>query len=299
MYDYFRVASPILYEALIPPDVKARMAACAPEKSSKDELRIAIGARFNGAPIGIALIDVHKILKTAAFYGLYLLPEHRQEGVGESLMEKALEEIKNEGGNVCTFKYTQEDPDTPALEKILTATHWKGPRPFMLRARFDPYTFDTPWMHYNYHWPPGYEEFFWRELSDKERISVEEMEAQGRFPIALSPFHTPHKFEPMNSLGLRRNGSIVGWVITHRTDPDTVRYSSVFIDRSLRDRGLIMKLLADSLLLHARFPSKYALLEMPHQIVYPLWAHFIKKRLLPLAIDTTHLVEAWLPLNNH
>ncbi|NET42698.1 hypothetical protein [Okeania sp. SIO2B3] len=46
------------------------------------------------------------------------------------------------------------------------------------------------------------------------------------YPTSLSPFgNTPA--EPLNSLGLRYETQLVGWMVTHRVATDAIRYSTM------------------------------------------------------------------------
>jgi hypothetical protein len=40
--------------------------------------------------------------------------------------------------------------------------------------------------------------------------------------------------EPVNSLGLRFDGQIVEWIITHRIAPGTTRYTALFVHKELQ-----------------------------------------------------------------
>jgi hypothetical protein len=53
--------------------------------------------------------------------------------------------------------------------------------------------------------------------------------------------------EPLNSLGLRGMDGVVGWVITHRIAPATVRYTALFVDERVRRLGHGIALLAEAM----------------------------------------------------
>jgi hypothetical protein len=93
--------------------------------------------------------------------------------------------------------------------------------------------------------PPEYEMFLWRDLTDADRTAM--LEEQAREPwytSALDPFQPP-PFDPLSSLGLKKNGRVVGWMITHHLPPNLVRFTSLFV-RS-EDRGTGLALLCSSI----------------------------------------------------
>jgi hypothetical protein len=62
-------------------------------------------------------------------------------------------------------------------------------------------------------------------------------------PFNLSPFRLSHQFEPLNSLGIRKGGKVVGWLINHRIDSFTIQYSSIFVKAELQSQGLVLPLI--------------------------------------------------------
>lgn len=103
--------------------------------------------------------------------------------------------------------------------------------------------------------------------------------------------------EPINSLGLLYQERIVGWLITHRIDTDTIRYSAFYLEPSLRFQGAAIKMLVDSIKLHLKNPTKWGLLEIPYIQAHPSWIHFFERRLFPYAAKITKLQQAWHTLN--
>ena len=75
----------------------------------------------------------------------------------------------------------------------------------------------------------------------------ESQERKPWFPDQLNPFQDEAFIEPLNSLGLRYKGEIVGWMITHRTARDTIRYTAIYIREDLQEFGLAIPLLIESI----------------------------------------------------
>jgi hypothetical protein len=86
--------------------------------------------------------------------------------------------------------------------------------------------------------PSEYELFPWVELRPEERADIlTRQRAAEWYPETLSPFPEEERIEPVSSLGLRFHGQVVGWCITHRMKPDTIRFFRLFIRRDLQPMG--------------------------------------------------------------
>ena len=254
---------------------------------------IGLGAINQGIPVGICLGLLNIDLHFFEFLHIEVDCEHRCRHIGRTLMAKTQKEAVKQQAKFFSFIYTKDEPETPAIEKIVNANHWEGSRPFMVKGYFNLDTFDPPLLHLNLHYPPKYKEFFWKDLKESQKKDLLFREKQGHFPVAVSPFNDEKMIEPLNSLGLLDEERVVGWLITHRIDTETIRYASLFIEPSLKFRALSMKLLVDSILLHKHSPIKKGVTEIPYLQVAASWIKLVKKRILPSAIKITYLQQAW------
>ena len=203
------------------------------------------------------------------------------------------EELKKENASILSLTYPLEEETTLAFEKVLVANDWKDTRPFMIRCIFRRETFPREWIPKSPNYPSAFQEFFWRDLTEADRKKLKIMQAQKIFPPTVSPFINENQIEFLNSLGLRHEGEIVGWMINHRVDPDTIRYSCFFIQRPYRNLGYSIKLLIDSIDLHLQSTVPFGMLELPLLQVNKAWIQFIQRRLVPYATSVTHINQAW------
>jgi GNAT superfamily N-acetyltransferase len=254
---------------------------------------IALGAFQDNIPIGLVLASHHKDLNYTEVHSLFVDPNYRNNSLAHQLLKKLEEDVYSAGKHQFTFVYPSAQSWTEALEKILLDLKWNGKRPFMTQCKFNVYTFHPSWIDLKISYPKGIEEFFWKELTLKEEEELHYQEKQHIFPVALSPFQSSDLLEPLNSLGLRYQGKIRGWCLTHRVDPDTIRYSSLYIQRTFQHSKLGMKLLIDSISLHKARPTPWALIEVPLLQVDRAWVHLVEKHLVPYAETVTRLVQAW------
>jgi GNAT superfamily N-acetyltransferase len=170
------------------------------------------------APVGLLLASLLPAVYSVEVHSLFVEPAHRNRGIARQLLKQL--ELELPKGVQLLFVYPLNSPDTAALEKALSALQWGGKRPFMIRSRFDASKFHPPWIDLVLKYPPGVEEFFWSAISQQEQEELRCQEQQGRFLPALSPFHHAEKLEPLNSLGVRYQGKVIGWCLTHRIKND-------------------------------------------------------------------------------
>jgi hypothetical protein len=140
---------------------------------------------------------------------------------------------------------------TAAVQKILCRQGWSEPRPRLLICRSIIHKMiQAPWIKRAVV-PTRYEFFPWQELRSTERQWLENHCGQaGWYPDVLSPFLDEDRMESANSVGLRYQGTVSGWMITHRVSANTIRYTTLFVRRELQQLGRGIALVAESLRRH-------------------------------------------------
>lgn len=249
---------------------------------------IAIEARLGSELVGLTLSEVYTewCKKTAQLYSFIIKSNHRQQGIGRQLFSFTQNLLVKEEKIVSfEFVYTQEDPFTPALEKILASQHWTPAKTLLIRCHFDADVFNPPWIHYAYHLPSSMSFFPWKDLLSEDRKHIEYLAYQRRFVPYLNPLREGMLIDMETSVGLRQETHVVGWSITQRLDPSTICYSILYIDSALLHKGYGIQLLAQSIRRQKSLPIPIpnAILEVNVNEIDSSWRHFIKRRLMPLA----------------
>lgn len=264
-----------------------------PESIEISKNLIAVGAMHAGSPIGICLArcTTTRVPEVTVLH-LFVLPEHRNHHVGRQLLANMQSLAQQQGGQYFFLVYPESEPTTPALKKILEINQWKS-RPYMIRCLFNGFTFDMPWVHEEYHYPPDFEEFAWTTLTAEERKDLLHRQTQKVFSPTVSPFHNETKIEPLNSLGLRYQGRVVGWMLTHRIAPDTICYKALYVERGLEQYQLAPKLIFNSIRRHMQARTQWAILEIPLLYIKGTWKRFVLQRIVPYADKVTHISQAW------
>lgn len=185
---------------------------------------------------------------------------------------------------------------TPALENLLHKCGWTSPQPRMLVCKGEMEKgIQAPWLKQYSQLPAAYTIFPWREITTQERQAIERQQAtQPWIPEDLIPFKYDKQIEPLNSLGLRYQGQVVGWLISHRIFPDTIRYTCAFCRPDIQKKGRMITLFyeAAKLQLNAKIPHFIWTTPMNHQSMVA----FVKYRCLPYltSIQETRIISKLL-----
>ena len=205
---------------------------------------IAIAASYLEQPVGLALAEIWQNDSSAQVYSIFVEPPHRGAGIGTALLTRLEEELYQRECTKTELVYMTGKPTTPAWEHLLQKCNWAHPQPRMLVCKGQIETvIEAPWMKKYSRLPSSYRIFPWLEITQEERQAIQQQqEAQPWIPENLIPFKCEENLEPLNSLGLRYQGQVVGWVINHRISPDTIRYTSAFVREDLQKMGRVISL---------------------------------------------------------
>lgn len=258
---------------------------------------LAIAGMSEGKPVGLAVATFNERLFISQIDFFKVLESHR-EALGPRLLDELEKELRSIKSSIVSITYPQLGLQSQYLESLLKMFGWAPPTVFKIHCKFDAVGFQPSWFRKGYRYAPGITIFPWKELTVKERERIELQLSQGVVPSIVSPFAEEEKIEHLNSLGLRKNGEVIGWVITHRDNPDTIRYFALYIHRKYQKEGDAIKLLCDSLWLHRAkaFEIPRALLEVNVMQSSQSWITFMKKRLIPHTVEVHYDMYSWKKL---
>jgi GNAT superfamily N-acetyltransferase len=236
----------LLYSFLTYPIYRPRL-----QTINSDGNTIAIGASILGNPIGLAMAEIQED-KSAKVLSLFVIQSYRHQGIGAALLTGLETELFSKGCTNVEFVYTTGQPTTSTVEHLLNKCGWSPPisRRVICKASTQEMS-KAPWMRRCQKLPKAYSIFPWVEITPKERAVIQEQIEQLWIDADLVPFNYEENLEPINSLGLRYQGQVVGWLITHRTSPKTIRYSCAYIQPDLQKLGRLIFLYAKAVQLQA------------------------------------------------
>jgi GNAT superfamily N-acetyltransferase len=258
---------------------------------SADGSSVVIEARKDGQLVGVVLARNFLDTNHSELKSLFVAESHRRQGIGKKLFDFLQKILADEEKmHFIRFFYDKSTPSGEALSKIIASTGWSEPTLYVIRLHFYVHAFDADWIHHLKPLPSNFHLFPWKKRSVKDIWQVDYLEAQGRFLPSISPKNSEEKIEYAASVGLRCNDTLIGWSILHRVTPDTVRFSSLYIDQFFNKTGYGIRLLIESIRRLKELPIKNAFFEINLNEIDRTWGLFVKKKLLPLAhkIEKVH-----------
>jgi len=208
------------------------------------------GAMLDGTPVGLALAAPPTDQEPATVRSLGVVPEHRRSGVGTALLAALEDNLRGHGVSTVQASYRSDLEHVAALERIAEKRGWDAPRAVrrLYRARREN-VLGTPLLEAD-PLPDGFELFAWSDLTRDEQAALRQRQdaaTDASHPIALDPFQLPDRLSTSCSVGVRRNGHVMGWMVLHRLSDDVMQYTSLFVSPTLHRHQVARVLLAEAI----------------------------------------------------
>lgn len=245
---------------------------------------IGVEVRVTETLVGFAVIEWIPINRLARLQSFLIKEEYRKQGIGSAFFQFIQDYVSHElNCRGMGFAYDADSPYAGPLESLLIKQGWPTPKFYLVRPHYLVQNFHPSWFEMHHRLKPEMEIFPWKEITELERRRLMHQADQGTFPYYLSPLFEEERIENLNSLGLRYQGRLIGWNITHRKDLETITYFSLYIEKEWHVLGYAIALLTESIRLQQQTSIPYALFEVNLNYIDASWWHFVKKRLLPYA----------------
>lgn len=241
---------------------------------------VACGATEDGRPIGLALLE-HVVGLGPMLRSLFVQPEQRGRGIGSALLAAAeAAALANEWDELRTV-YTAGGAGIDAFERVLARSGWDPParRTWVMRAT--PVGLTEAFARVRLRpLDPATEIFPWRDLSDAEARELVRRQRETGWPnIEVFPFHYGPHFEPETSVGVRHGGEVVGWVVNHRVDATTLRFTCSYLREERQ--GTARLVVAYRHVVSAMPAAGFREVVWTVPVEFPRMVHFAEKRIGP------------------
>jgi GNAT superfamily N-acetyltransferase len=168
----------------------------------------------------------------------------RGQGIGGTLLRRIEGEFAREGYQTGVHFLTV-DPDDQRFVRFLIREGWAKPVIVKLICRSTmQQAFETPWL-VRAQIPAHHRVIPWSSLSAAQRDAI----AAGIgnwIPRELDPFDVEADCDDRTSIALvaggESEGRVAGWVLTHRLDSSTLRWTCSFVDPAIQGSGRILPL---------------------------------------------------------
>lgn len=234
-------------------------------------------------PVSLIAVDHFPILQDSVFQSIYTHPSHRRKGYATTLYNHVEALLRKDKTTLISLNYGEEEVDLKETDAFFTKIGYSKAKPLVTRYFVDIQEFLPPWFETTPDLPEGFEISLFSPTPE-ELKDLKIMIDQGTVSPEVDPLEDL-PWEPVNSLVLRYNGKPVGWMVTKRLDPRSIGYTSFYIDRDLRGKGLASTLLARSIRLHQKTDIPIAIFEINNQAAPASWKKFALKRLEPFSYN--------------
>lgn len=244
-------------------------------------------------PAAFALISMRKSLYWAVLLSFTFRSPNTVQTIGKQLLDQLESFLREQHYHLLSYIYSDFDPEINQIEALLKQSGWGDPKLLLVRCHFEGHQFDAPWFkrYIKAHLPENFEFFPWAKLKPRERELLEHKQEEGTFPFSVSPFFQEKSIEPLNSLGVRYKGDVIGWMITNRLAPDTIGYSSFFVEPEYRETTIPLCMVAKSIFLQLHSNVEHGIIEMNPTQSDQSWRTFFKNRFMPSAQRVERLYE--------
>ncbi len=197
----------------------------------------------NNQLVGMAVAEIGND-GTAFLISFMVRSSCRKQGFGTRLIRDMEQQMCEQSVTALSVQYRTNWRACAQLERILRKCHWSEPVLHSLQCRTDiEHISKAPWVQKN-KLPAKFSIFPWAEISDEERQQILD---RTDYPPFLTPFQEEERIVWSTSFGLRKNGHLIGWLVTHRTQEDTVQYTCLFIEPGHRHAACGLNLLATAI----------------------------------------------------
>jgi ribosomal protein S18 acetylase RimI-like enzyme len=219
-------------------------------QTGPDYPSIGVAAFDAEGPCGLGLAFPSEHDEPAHVLSLFVAPSARGQGVGGEVLARLTAQLKERGEPLVVALYPEGKDSTSTVERLLVRQGWSTaePRLYLFHASKTAVATMT-----QAHWmrprtlPSGYTMFDWLDATEADKAAALEYENSPGFPHGISAFQEAETVNPVTSLGLRENGRLVGWLLTHRAGADMLRYTCLYIHPATEVKGLGFRLLSESL----------------------------------------------------
>lgn len=216
---------------------------------------IGVAATLGEQPIGIAAAAASTDADVATLHALKVLASHRGQGLGTELLERLEYLAEEAGAEVLQGSFRSSISSLAALERVLEKREWEPPKVKRYLYRGERSAVPDLFVQRLARNPAKGTLFKWEDLTDEERCNLQarlDPSADRPIPTALNPFQMQSRVEPSCSVGLRHEGRVAGWMITHRLSPDVLQYTCLYVEPEVRGPGVGPRLLAETIRRHAK-----------------------------------------------
>jgi len=246
--------------------------------------RIAIGLTEDGKPAGLGLAEFGAD-REVNVRSIYVVAPLRRQGHGAALLAAVENQAREAGFARLSAVWMAGQEFSEPFERMLDKQGWEPSHLRMHVLTSDLASIDKSRWLSRATLEPGYETFLWTTLSATERAALFARQAANPIPQDVWPFSSSPDIEPNSSLGVRHGGEVVGWIVNHPYDANTVRFTCSYMYGELQGRARLVAAYAESINRCRAAGITKAIWTVPVQ--FPRMIAFSRRHLVPYATSLT------------
>ncbi len=237
---------------------------------------LALGAWQGSRPVGLALFE-KTTPSTAVLRSVWVESDCRRRGMGLELLQNAAAALAEQGVRRVEAIHRSTLEDRVAFESLLKRAGWTRPemRMMVLESTFEG-MLRSPVMAN----PPPLDSRFtivpWQEV---DPLEIERLAAGRHFHVEVWPLNYGPNFHRETSVGVIRDGELVGWVVNHPKAPGVLRFTTSWLRDDLQGRGAFAAVIAESYHRVAGTAYDHGIWTVP--AIFPRMVAFARRRLAP------------------
>lgn len=249
-----------------------------------DEQAVGLAFGWGGANAEFELISI------------YVTPLLRYHGIGSRLLSAVEEGFADKGYTLGVHKYSLP-VDDQGFARFLMGQGWLYPTVRQLICKGDLEGFcSTRW--YRVRLPKDFALKAWQELTEAERAGIAARTARepGWYAQDQDPFVYEIDCHEPTSVALLKDGTVVGWVLTHvRDGMDSLRWTVSFVAPELSRAGHIVHLWQEAARRQReRTTLKHLIWGVP--LTHPRMLDFVRRRMGEHLLSTAYACTSVKPL---
>lgn len=257
-----------------------------------------LGAYWDELPVGVAIASYVCAAKRGEIEHIFVAEPFRRRKIASSLLDALELLLRKLDCSVMELTYPEDTPNRVILEQGLHLRGWRPSYLLLTRYSYNIYEFDTPWLHKTRSLPSDITLHGWSALTSTERRRLNVQVSQGAYPYSVYPYGKGGEPEPTNSIFLRKEDRLVGWLATHLVAPNTILYSGLYVHLDYRGKGYSLLLLSEGINRQKSSSISIACFELNANQVSDMWQRFAIDSLAPYATQATKVYTAWKELRD-
>ncbi|MCG8020030.1 MAG: GNAT family N-acetyltransferase [Candidatus Thiodiazotropha weberae] len=249
---------------------------------------VGVTALIDLKPVGLILCELDDS-GTARIVCWNVLPQYRKKGVGHRLLSRLEQMFLANGIRMLSLSIRSDLASFQAVKAILIPQGWSCSEILRL-YKVTKSSYRKPLWFDRVPLRNGYSLFPWHELRPTEKAQiVARQQVDNWFPSELNPFQEESTIEWSNSLGLRYQDEVIGWMITHRVAADVTQYTVLFVAAEHRPRATGIALIAESVRRHLAAGGSRAIFQVRSD--NQLFLRFVERRFNSILSSTAKRMQ--------